>query len=215
MYEDIPTSNDENVEEIDAIQNDKDGGNIGAQARNFTQSREKQVDMKSKPLLDEVIMKGVPSGKNPGGAKHWKCKYCNASFESMYTRIHTHFFGASVGKKAEVKRCLALLKNRTKLEMIRKKVENVKKEGGVSSSLKNSKLTHRHVPRSKGPLEDSFALMDRHAVDAITVRALCTNGIPFNVLRNPHFCRMVIAINNAPKGYKAPSFEKARTTLLD
>ena len=26
---------------------------------------------------------------------------------------------------------------------------------------------------------------------------------------------MVKAINNAPKGYKAPSSEKARTTLLD
>ncbi|KAL7204374.1 hypothetical protein ACSBR2_017451 [Camellia fascicularis] len=50
--------------------------------------------------------------------------------------------------------------------------------------------------------------MDRHTVDAIIVRAFCTNGIPFNVLRNPHFCQMVTAINNAPKGYKAPSFER-------
>ncbi|KAL7234265.1 hypothetical protein ACSBR1_017793 [Camellia fascicularis] len=57
MYEDIPTSDDENVEEIDAVHNDKDGGNIGAQARNSTQSREKQVNMKSKPSFDEVIMK--------------------------------------------------------------------------------------------------------------------------------------------------------------
>ncbi|KAI8010498.1 hypothetical protein LOK49_LG06G01100 [Camellia lanceoleosa] len=72
MYEDISTSDDESVEEIDAIQNDKDGCNIGAQARNFTLSREKQVDMKSKPLLDEVIMKGVASRKNLGGAKRWE-----------------------------------------------------------------------------------------------------------------------------------------------
>ncbi|GMP42669.1 hypothetical protein CsSME_00012328 [Camellia sinensis var. sinensis] len=77
MYEDIPTSDDENVEEIDVIQDDKDGGNIGAQARNFTESRENQVDMKSNPLLDEVIMKGVASEKNPRGAKHWECKDCN------------------------------------------------------------------------------------------------------------------------------------------
>ena len=41
------------------------------------------------------------------------------------------------------------------------------------------------------------------------------NGIPFNVLRNPQFCQMVTTINRDPKGYKAPSFEKSRTTLLD
>ncbi|XP_077250104.1 uncharacterized protein LOC143889688 [Tasmannia lanceolata] len=38
---------------------------------------------------------------------------------------------------------------------------------------------------------------------------------PFNVLRNPQFHEMVSAINRAPKGYKAPSFEKSRNTLLD
>ncbi|KAF2300455.1 hypothetical protein GH714_013512 [Hevea brasiliensis] len=47
------------------------------------------------------------------------------------------------------------------------------------------------------------------------MRGLCANGIPFNVLRNPQFCEMITAINNAPKGYKAPSYEKARTVLLD
>ncbi|GMP41509.1 hypothetical protein CsSME_00011587 [Camellia sinensis var. sinensis] len=77
MYEDIPTSDVEKVEEIDVTQDDKDGGNISAQARNFTESRENQVDMTSNPLLDEVIMKGVASRKNAGGAKHWECKYCN------------------------------------------------------------------------------------------------------------------------------------------
>ncbi|KAL4577035.1 hypothetical protein LXL04_013136 [Taraxacum kok-saghyz] len=42
-----------------------------------------------------------------------------------------------------------------------------------------------------------------------------TNGIPFNVLRNPHFREMISAIKKAPEGYKPPSSEKARTTLLD
>ncbi|OMO73206.1 hypothetical protein COLO4_27211 [Corchorus olitorius] len=57
--------------------------------------------------------------------------------------------------------------------------------------------------------------MDRHQVDKEIVTALCANGIPFNVLINPQFCRMISVINNAPKGYKPPSFEKARTSLLD
>ena len=52
-------------------------------------------------------------------------------------------------------------------------------------------------------------------MDANIVHVLYANGIPFNVLRNPQFCQMVTNINMGPKGYKAPSFEKARTILLD
>ncbi|KAL7588283.1 hypothetical protein Lser_V15G40136 [Lactuca serriola] len=57
--------------------------------------------------------------------------------------------------------------------------------------------------------------MERNLVDLKIMRGLCANGIPFNVLRNPHFCEMVNAITRAPEGYKPPSSEKARTTLLD
>ncbi|KAL6976600.1 hypothetical protein U1Q18_052716 [Sarracenia purpurea var. burkii] len=210
-YEEFPNSDDEDIEEIKVVGSGHSGS---AETNNFVQSREKRLDPNSKPLLDEVIMKGIASGKNPGGAKHWECKHCKATFVSTYTRIHTHFFGAPAGKKAEIKRCPALLKDRTSFEKIRKKVECAEKEG-VSSALKNSKLTHRQAIRGKGLLEESFALMDRHAVDSTIVSALCANGIPFNVLRNPQFCRRVTAINRGPKGYKAPSFEKARTSLLD
>lgn len=52
-------------------------------------------------------------------------------------------------------------------------------------------------------------------VDLKVVRGLCANGIPINVLRNPHFQEMVSAINRAPSGYKSPSSEKARTVLLN
>jgi hypothetical protein len=38
---------------------------------------------------------------------------------------------------------------------------------------------------------------------------------PFNVLRSPYWHDMVNAINETPKGYKGPSYEKARTVLLD
>ena len=94
-----------------------------------------------------------------------------------------------------------LLKNQVEFERISKKVERAEKEG-VSSSLKNSKLTQRHPVKGKGSLEESFAVMDRHAVDTTIVRALCSAGIPFNVHRNPDICRMVTAINKAPPGIK-------------
>nr|KAJ0221091.1 hypothetical protein LSAT_V11C200051740 [Lactuca sativa] len=47
------------------------------------------------------------------------------------------------------------------------------------------------------------------------LRGLCANGILFNVLRNPQFIEMIQAIKKASEGYKPPSYEKARTSLLD
>ncbi|CAN6707156.1 unnamed protein product [Malus baccata var. baccata] len=57
--------------------------------------------------------------------------------------------------------------------------------------------------------------MGRETVDMKVIRAFYANGIPFNVLRNPQFHEMVIAINNRCKWYKASRYERARTTLLD
>ena len=65
------------------------------------------------------------------------------------------------------------------------------------------------------PLVEAFAGMERDAVDMQIMLFLCANGIPFNVLRSPQYFEMVAAIQRAPKGYKPPSYEKARTTLLD
>ncbi|KAJ9535508.1 LOW QUALITY PROTEIN: hypothetical protein OSB04_un001364 [Centaurea solstitialis] len=55
--------------------------------------------------------------------------------------------------------------------------------------------------------------MERTAVDLKIVKGLCANGIPFNVLRSPHFIEM--CNKKAPDGYKPLSSEKARTVLLD
>ena len=52
-------------------------------------------------------------------------------------------------------------------------------------------------------------------VDLSILECMAANGIPFNIFCSLFFTKMVKAINNAPKGYKAPSSEKARTTLLD
>ena len=40
-------------------------------------------------------------------------------------------------------------------------------------------------------------------------------GVPFNVLRSPYWHEMVSAINDAPKGYKSPGYDKPRTVGLD
>ena len=52
-------------------------------------------------------------------------------------------------------------------------------------------------------------------MDSKIYRFLYANGIPFNVLRSPYWHEMVSAINDAPKGYKSPGYEKSRTVGLD
>jgi hypothetical protein len=52
-------------------------------------------------------------------------------------------------------------------------------------------------------------------VDAKVYRFLYACGIPFNVLRSPYWHEMVQAINGAPKGYRSPRYDKARTVGLD
>jgi hypothetical protein len=57
--------------------------------------------------------------------------------------------------------------------------------------------------------------VERDGVDMKIMEFIAANGIPFNVLRSPQYYEMVSAIKRAPKDYKPPSYEKARTTLLD
>ena len=72
-----------------------------------------------------------------------------------------------------------------------------------------------HTSKSASSLVEAFAGLERDAVDMQIMLFLCTNGIPFNVLISPQYLEMVAAIQKEPKGYKPPSDEKARTTLLD
>jgi hypothetical protein len=83
----------------------------------------------------------------------------------------------------------------------------MKKEGSSSSKVASIKI--------QTPLADAFSMMERDVVDMAIMRYLCANGIPFNILRSPRWSKMVATINRAPKRYKSPTSEKARTTLLD
>ena len=168
----------------------------------------------TKPLYNEVTLVPSAGGKNPGGSKVWVCKHCKNSFTGSYTRIHAHFFGLAVGKRPEIRRC-DITNNRSEFIAFRR-VEEAEKNG-VSSSLKTSTITTKQsmgVAAMK-PIQGAFNVMEREMVDLKIMRGLYANGIPFNVLRNPQFGEIVTAINRAPKYYKAPSFERARTTLLD
>ena len=106
------------------------------------------------------------------------------------------------------------MRDRALHDRIRANVMHFEKKG-ISLSLKNFTLTKKYAPALARPLQESFSLMERETVDLKIVRGLCSAGIPFNALRNPEFVDMLAAVNKAPKGYKPPSYEKARTSLLD
>ncbi|KAL4577952.1 hypothetical protein LXL04_014067 [Taraxacum kok-saghyz] len=92
-------------------------------------------------------------------------------------------------------------------------VKEAKKNGVATKSLKNSVLLKNTCSTRK--IEDAFKMLERDEVDMKIIRGLCANGIPSNVLRNPQFLEMIQAIQKAPDGYKPPSYEKARTSLID
>ena len=165
-----------------------------------------------RPLLEEVRIIGAGTSKNAGGTKVWVCNHCNKQFVSSYTRMHTHLFGVQAGKKGDIQRCSGMIKDREKLQRLLSKVKEAE-SGGVSRSLKNSVLSKN--PTSKKRLEEAFGVLERNVVDLKIVKGMSTNGIPFNVLRNPQFIEMLNCMKKAPDGYKPPSSEKARTVLLD
>eukprot|EP01018_Ginkgo_biloba_P039022 Gb_40496 [translate_table: standard] len=85
---------------------------------------------------------------------------------------------------------------------------------GPPSSQPN--VDHAPYKRTKemGQLENMMDVGKREDVDSRVARCICACGISFNVVCSPYWQDMVRAINDGPKGYKTPSFEKVRTTLL-
>jgi hypothetical protein len=65
-----------------------------------------------------------------------------------------------------------------------------------------------------GPLEATFINQGREVADEHIARCIYANGLAFNLVHSPYWRKMIKTINEAPKGYKSPGYEKVRTTLL-
>ena len=70
-------------------------------------------------------------------------------------------------------------------------------------------------PAPSRALQEAFGLIESVIVDLKIVKELSSAGVPFTTLRNLEFANMLVVVNKAPKAYKPPSYEKARTSLLD
>ncbi|MCO5594625.1 hypothetical protein L7F22_048658 [Adiantum nelumboides] len=64
-------------------------------------------------------------------------------------------------------------------------------------------------------VEGMFKYASRESVDEAVTRYFYACGMPFVIARSPYFHEMVNAISSFGKGYKAPNYEKLRTTLVE
>ena len=60
----------------------------------------------------------------------------------------------------------------------------------------------------------SFNNEARGVSEEVIGRCIYANGLPFNLVRSPYWVGMIKAVNEAPKGFKGPGYEKVHTTLL-
>jgi hypothetical protein len=65
-----------------------------------------------------------------------------------------------------------------------------------------------------GPLDSSFNNQGREVADEHVARCVYANGLPFNLVRSFYWQQMIKVVNEAPKWYKSPGYEKVCTTLL-
>ena len=177
-----------------------------------------------------------------GGGYIWKCNYCQTQFRSSYYRVKLHLIGPAGkgitmcegppegGKKGLPPGQIAsMLREQEEADRLvsRGKREKTKQKPPTPPT---QTITRQHpflptpsmdeeetetLPsRKRGPLEKAFQNDLIEIADTKVGRCLFTNGVPFNLVRSPYWREMVEAINEAPRGYRGPGYEKLRTTIL-
>ncbi|KAL3829149.1 hypothetical protein ACJIZ3_017951 [Penstemon smallii] len=151
----------------------------------------------------------------------WVCNFgCKVEpYTGTYSRIRGHFLGRAPGQKAiGVMQCSKVTKDDK--ERMRKE-EHDAQQLFARSSRKGVNVVVRPttsigtIKNDSRIVSDMFDMFSRGDVDGLMGRFFYGCGIPFNVARSPFFHDMVKGINEASRGYKPPSADKIRTSLLD
>ena len=183
----------------------------------------------SNPLWNYVTK--LDGGKG-GGSYKFVCPHgCHGGkpYTGSYTRLRRHLCGVldsderkgSVGVSICPNISTEERRKYIQIEMAAQQKNKKQKTHSESSATSKfgscSPSPHGTSATSGGrkTIGDFLNVAGRDDVDGKIVRFLCACGVPFNVLRSPYWHEMVKAINEAPKGYKAPNYEKARTVLLE
>eukprot|EP00253_Pinus_taeda_P036712 PITA_36712 len=185
------------------------------------------------PLWKYVIRHEARKG---GGTTKFHCPHCNNNYTGSYTRARKHLCGKrpwNGDKQTGIKTCTGVSAvKRTKY--IREEEEAQYKSKRSNGFFEPSSQSHpQKTPSTSsygsgygGTRSPNISLRRRtisdfldegckNDVDSKVYRFLYACGIPFNVLRSPYWHEMVFAINDAPKGYRSPRYDKARTIGLD
>eukprot|EP01018_Ginkgo_biloba_P026643 Gb_19058 [translate_table: standard] len=174
------------------------------------------------PLWKYVTVLSMTQG---GGCKRWQCNECGKAYSGSHSRVKAHLWhitkiGVKVCPKVNHAKKEGFIKEQEAAERASKRGSVNPFPKGSSSSMgpASSQLNVDHAPRKRtkemGQLEKMMDVGGREDVDSRVARCIYACGISFNVVHSPYWQDMVRAINNGPKGYKTPSFEKMQTTLL-
>ena len=175
-----------------------------------------------------------PEARKGGGTTKYHCPHCNNNYTGSYTRARKHLCGKMPwdgDKQIGIKTCTGV-SAAGRAKYIREEEEaqyKSKKSRGFFEPSSQSQAQRTPSASSQGngyggtgspalrrrTISDFLDEGCRNDVDSKVYRFLYACGIPFNVLRSPYWHEMVSAINDAPKGYKSPGYDKARTVGLD
>ncbi|KAL7206240.1 hypothetical protein ACSBR2_019031 [Camellia fascicularis] len=170
-----------------------------------------------------------PNSKGGGGSAKFICNFgCKfEAYTGSYSRVRAHLIGKLPGQRAQgIQLCPKV--NKTEKELLKQEeldaqrmfLGNAKAKkfprSTSTSQVQSQTVRSSDVPHSiKVSINNMFHIRNREEVGQTIARCLYSNGIAFNVVRSPWWADMVTAINNAPKGYKSPNYEKVGTNLLD
>ncbi|GKD51872.1 hAT dimerization domain, ribonuclease H-like domain protein, partial [Tanacetum coccineum] len=171
-------------------------------------------ETQDQPPLWEYVTKLEKQGKG-GGVWKFTCNRCSETRQGSYSRVRAHLLGIKGTGIATCKSTTA--GDRQKMKQLedayeKKKAESNAKEvalpceGGVGFKKRKGSST---------PIERAFGVEIRDQLDQEIARMFYTEGLPFNLARNPHYLRafQFVAANKID-GYVPPSYNKLRTTLL-
>ncbi|XP_057544010.1 uncharacterized protein LOC130823407 [Amaranthus tricolor] len=162
-----------------------DSCNVSGDATN------EEGDFGSYPLWKYVVKGDKMSGG--GGNYTWQCNFCKQIKSGSYTRVKAHLMGVA---KGGISQCPNVTnEDRMQMRNLERQVEKRK---------------------SDNPITKAFDIQARNNLDAEIARMFFTGGFLFNLCRNSYYVSSYnyAATNNIP-GYKPPSYNKMRTTLLD
>ncbi|XP_059077784.1 uncharacterized protein LOC131876424 [Cryptomeria japonica] len=200
----------------------------------------KQRNDPNSPLWKYVDIIKQLSG---GGGFRWKCHGCDIERNSSYYRVVGHLCGikgrgikkcpGKNGKPIPDETVMKYIREHEAAEEREARRLNQtasKKTKGMQGPSNPSIVVEDHPffatnepqseppltrKRTKGPLETAFQNESRDNADQDIVRCIYANGLSFNVVRSPYWKQMIKSVNEAPRGYKGPSYEKVHGTLLE